>query len=88
MATVAKAAPQPMPRIAPREDLNPYRIAQIQFDLAAEYLKLDPGVRQILRAPKRVEFSSFNVHFHKVHAIDGMVACPVVQADYIDIGSA
>ena len=42
------------PRIAPREDLNPYRIAQIQFDLAAEYLKLDPGLRQILRTPKRV----------------------------------
>ena len=54
MATVAKAAPQPIPRIAPREDLNPYRISQIQFDLAAEYLKLDPGLRQILRAPKRV----------------------------------
>ena len=54
MATVAKAAPQPIPRIAPREDLNPYRIAQIQFDLAAEYLKLDPGLRQILRTPKRV----------------------------------
>jgi glutamate dehydrogenase (NAD(P)+) len=54
MATVVKAAPQPMPRIAPREDLNPFRIAQIQFDLAAEYLKLDAGVRQILRAPKRV----------------------------------
>ena len=54
MATVAKAAPQPVPRIAPREELNPYRIAQIQFDLAAEYLKLDPGVRQILRTPKRV----------------------------------
>jgi glutamate dehydrogenase (NAD(P)+) len=54
MASVPKAAPQPMPRIAPREDLNPFRIAQIQFDLAAEYLKLDPGVRQILRTPKRV----------------------------------
>jgi glutamate dehydrogenase (NAD(P)+) len=54
MATVLKPAPQPVPRIAPREDLNPYRIAQIQFDLAAEYLKLDPGVRQILRSPKRV----------------------------------
>jgi glutamate dehydrogenase (NAD(P)+) len=54
MASVAKAAQQPIPRIAPREDLNPYRIAQIQFDIAAEYLKLDPGVRQILRAPKRV----------------------------------
>ena len=52
--TVAKAAPQPIPRIAPREDLNPHRIAQIQFDIAAEYLKLDPGLRQILRAPKRV----------------------------------
>ena len=43
MATLAKAAPQPIPRIAPREDLNPYRIAQIQFDIAAEYLKLDQG---------------------------------------------
>ena len=54
MATVAKAAPQAVPRIAPREDLNPFRIAQIQFDLAAEYLKLDAGLRQILRTPKRV----------------------------------
>jgi glutamate dehydrogenase (NAD(P)+) len=54
MATVAKAAPQPIPRIAPREDLNPYRIAQIQFDIAAEHLKLDQGLRQILRTPKRV----------------------------------
>ncbi|MGD0544738.1 MAG: Glu/Leu/Phe/Val dehydrogenase [Candidatus Acidiferrales bacterium] len=54
MATVAKATPQPIPRIAPREDLNPYRIAQIQFDIAAEYLKLDPGLRQILRTPKRI----------------------------------
>ncbi|MGA3292791.1 MAG: Glu/Leu/Phe/Val dehydrogenase [Candidatus Acidiferrales bacterium] len=53
MAT-AKAVPQPMPRIAPREDLNPHRIAQIQFDIAAEHLKLDPGLRQMLRTPKRV----------------------------------
>jgi glutamate dehydrogenase (NAD(P)+) len=55
MATVAKAQPQPvMPRMAPREDLNTFRISQIQFDMAAEYLKLDPGLRQILRTPKRV----------------------------------
>ncbi len=55
MGTVAKAVPQPvMPRMAPREDLNPFRISQIQFDMAAEYLKLDPGLRQILRTPKRV----------------------------------
>jgi glutamate dehydrogenase (NAD(P)+) len=61
MATVAKPTPTrqigtpPMvPRIAPREDLNPFRIAQIQFDMAAEFLKLDPGLRQILRTPKRI----------------------------------
>jgi len=55
MATVAKAVPQPvLPRMAPREDLNPFRIAQIQFDMAAEYLKMEPGLRQILRTPKRV----------------------------------
>src|SRR6201998_4075767 len=61
MATVAKpttptkiSAPPMVPRIAPREDLNPFRIAQIQFDMAAEFLKLDPGLRQILRTPKRV----------------------------------
>lgn len=62
MATVAKptaptrqiGAPPMVPRIAPREDLNPFRIAQIQFDMAAEFLKLDPGLRQILRTPRRV----------------------------------
>ncbi len=62
MATVAKpttpirplGAPPIVPRIAPREDLNPFRIAQMQFDMAAEFLKLDQGLRQILRTPKRV----------------------------------
>jgi len=55
MGTVAKAIPQPViPKVAPREDLNPFRIAQIQFDMAAEFLKVDPGLRQILRTPKRV----------------------------------
>ena len=43
-----------MPSLAPREDLNPYRISQMQFDIAAEYLKLDAGLRQILRTPKRI----------------------------------
>src|SRR5438309_1963808 len=62
MATVAKPSapirqigtPPMVPRIAPREDLNPFRIAQIQFDMAAEFLKLDPGLRQVLRTPKRI----------------------------------
>src|SRR6202166_3211940 len=62
MATVAKppvptrltGAPPMVRRIAPREELNPFRIAQIQFDIAAEVLKLDPGLRQVLRTPKRI----------------------------------
>jgi glutamate dehydrogenase (NAD(P)+) len=54
MATLVKPGPQPIPRIAPREDLNPHRIAQIQFDIAAEYLKLDQGLRQVLRTPRRI----------------------------------
>jgi glutamate dehydrogenase (NAD(P)+) len=56
MALVKKVAPvpPPVPRIAPREDLNPNRIAQIQFDIAAEYLKLDASLRSILRSPKRI----------------------------------
>jgi glutamate dehydrogenase/leucine dehydrogenase len=55
MSTQPKAATQPIiPRVMPREDLNPFRIAQLQFDMAAEYLKLDPGLRQVLRTPKRV----------------------------------
>ena len=32
MGTVAKVIPQPViPKVAPREDLNPFRIAQIQL---------------------------------------------------------
>jgi glutamate dehydrogenase (NAD(P)+) len=55
MATLSKAPAQPLPpRVVPREDLNPFRISQIQFDIAAEFLKLDPGLRQVLRTPKRV----------------------------------
>jgi glutamate dehydrogenase/leucine dehydrogenase len=55
MSTQPRAASQPLiPRVMPREDLNPFRIAQLQFDMAAEYLKLDPGLRQVLRTPKRI----------------------------------
>jgi glutamate dehydrogenase (NAD(P)+) len=62
MATVAKppivsrpgGVPPLVPRVAPREELNPFRIAQIQFDMAAEVLKLDQGLRQVLRTPKRI----------------------------------
>ena len=35
------------------ENLNPFAIAQRQFDLAAELLGLDPSVQALLREPMR-----------------------------------
>ena len=35
------------------EDLNPFRIAMQQFDTAAAKLKLDNGMREVLRSPRR-----------------------------------
>jgi glutamate dehydrogenase (NAD(P)+) len=46
MATV-RAIPKPT------EDLNPFRIAMRQFDTAAEKLKLNEGLREVLRSPRR-----------------------------------
>jgi glutamate dehydrogenase (NAD(P)+) len=37
----------------PPEDLNPFRIALRQFENAAEKLKLDAGLREVLRSPRR-----------------------------------
>ncbi len=36
-----------------QETLNPFEIAQRQFDVAAERIGLDDGMRQVLRNPKR-----------------------------------
>ena len=36
-----------------KENLNPYAISQLQFDQAADRLRLDPGLRHVLRTPKR-----------------------------------
>ncbi len=55
MASVPKTAPRPVVLpMGAAEDLNPYRISQLQFDIAADYLKLDSGMRKVLRTPKRV----------------------------------
>jgi glutamate dehydrogenase (NAD(P)+) len=35
------------------EELNPFRIAMSQFDNAAELLGLEPGLREVLRRPRR-----------------------------------
>jgi len=37
----------------PRENLNPFAIAQRYFELAAQRLKIDEGMRAVLRTPKR-----------------------------------
>jgi glutamate dehydrogenase (NAD(P)+) len=40
-------------RPAPAEELNPFKIAQQQFDVAANYLDLDDSMRQVLKNAKR-----------------------------------
>ena len=48
--------------------INPWEVAQRQFDLAADRLNLDHGLRGVLREPRR----EFTVHF-PVHMDDGSV---------------
>ena len=48
--------------------INPWNVAQQQFDLAAERLNLDPGLRRVLRQPRR----ELTVHF-PVKMDDGSV---------------
>jgi glutamate dehydrogenase (NAD(P)+) len=48
--------------------INPWQVAQQQFDLAAERLNLDPGLRRVLRQPRR----ELTVHF-PVKMDDGSV---------------
>jgi len=43
------------------EELNPFKIAQEQLDMAAKLLKLDPAVHSLLREPKRVLEVTFPV---------------------------
>ena len=48
--------------------VNAWQVAQHQFDLAAEMLNLDPGLRAVMREPRR----ELTVHF-PVHMDDGTV---------------
>jgi glutamate dehydrogenase (NAD(P)+) len=48
--------------------INAWQVAQSQFDLAAEMLNLDPGLRRVLREPRR----ELTVHF-PVQMDDGSV---------------
>ena len=42
-----------MDSVLVKETLNPFEIAQKQFDTAAEHLKLETWLRDVLRRPKR-----------------------------------
>jgi glutamate dehydrogenase (NAD(P)+) len=47
------------------EDLNPFHIAQRQFDLAARYIPgLDPGLMHFLKQPDRVIIVEFPIETH------------------------
>src|SRR5688500_10531394 len=46
-------------RVAP--SINPWHVAQQQFDIAADKLNLDPGLRQVLREPRRELHVTFPV---------------------------
>jgi glutamate dehydrogenase (NAD(P)+) len=48
--------------------INAWKVAQQQFDLAADRLNLEPGLRRVLREPRR----ELTVHF-PVHMDDGSV---------------
>ena len=41
--------------------INPWHVAQQQFDIAADRLNLDPGLRQVLREPRRELHVTFPV---------------------------
>ena len=50
-----------------KETLNPFEIAQAQFDTAADYLMLDDGLRTILKTPKRQLIVSIPVRMDDGH---------------------
>jgi glutamate dehydrogenase (NAD(P)+) len=49
------------------EDLNPFAIAQHYFEQAADRLKIDPGMRAVLRTPKRCLTVSIPVRMDDGH---------------------
>ena len=55
------------------EDLNPFRIAMRQFDTAAEKCGLEPGLREVLRRPRRALSLSLPVKMDdgSIYVFDG-----------------
>jgi glutamate dehydrogenase (NAD(P)+) len=68
MQAIKEGTPTPMTTEKVAAEINPWAVAQQQFDLAAERLNLDPGMRKVLREPRR----ELTVHF-PVKMDDGSV---------------
>ncbi len=60
--TEAPAAVDAAAQAAAVHEINPWKVAQHQFDLAADRLGLDPGLRAVLREPRRSLEVTFPVH--------------------------
>ena len=63
----------PVPIRTTVEELNPFRIAMRQFDSAAERCGLDPGLREVLRRPRRALSLSLPVKMDdgSIHVFEG-----------------
>ena len=59
---MAQHQTEPVAAPPPEEDLNPYHIAQVQFDRAARYLPdLRPGLGRFLKKPNRLVTVEFPI---------------------------
>src|SRR5918911_442045 len=52
---------------AAQEELNPFKIAKQQFDIAADYLELDESTRSVLKNAKRQLIVSIPVKMDNGH---------------------
>src|SRR5436190_833745 len=61
------------PAVDTAEELNPFRIAMSQFDTAAELLRLEPDLREVLRRPRRALSLSLPVKMDngRIQVFDG-----------------
>jgi glutamate dehydrogenase (NAD(P)+) len=61
---------RPAAAAAETEDLNPFHFARLQFERAADHLRLDAGTREVLGTPKRQLIVSIPVKMD-----DGSIRC-------------
>ena len=69
----ARGTDRPLPGAAPTTAPNPFVAARAQFERAADHIRLDPGLREVLGWPEREICLSFPVRLDdgSVHAFRG-----------------